>query len=127
MARYMLLMSGLRANLEAFESRIDPADLAAHLACIHAITRDLEASRELVVFEELTLPAHARLVRGGAAADPGIGFAETKEFVGAFWLVECASEQRALAIANRLSLAPLRGGAPGNVAVEVRPVLTASS
>lgn len=121
--RYVLSMSGLRKNLEAYPSRLTPGELAAHLAYIYGITRELEAAGELVSFAELAGPDRARLVRGATATEADRAFPETKEFVAALWIVECEGDERARAIAQRLSLAPGPGGLPSNISIEVRPVL----
>lgn len=49
-------------------------------------------------------------------------FAETKEFLAGFWVVDVATAERAYEIAARASAAPGPGGVPLNMAIEVRQV-----
>ena len=52
-------------------------------------------------------------------------FAEAKEFLAGYWIVDCETPQRAYEIAARASAAPGKGGAPLNMAIEVREVMSA--
>jgi hypothetical protein len=52
-------------------------------------------------------------------------FAETKEFLAGYWIVDCDSPERAYEIAARASAAPGPGGAPLNMRIEVRQVMSA--
>ena len=83
-----------------------------------ALTEELRASGELVVSEGLTDPALARRVdtAGPAPVVSDGPFAEVKEHLAGFYLVDCDSEARVLEIAARV---------PDAVwgLVEVRPVL----
>ena len=54
-----------------------------------------------------------------------IRFAEAKEFLAGYWIVEVDSLERAYEIAARASAAPGRGGAPINMPIEVRQVMSA--
>jgi hypothetical protein len=65
--------------------------------------------------EALQGPETAAVVRPGPEPIVTDGpFAETKEAIGGFYLVECASREEALALAGRIPVSP-------GVAVEVRP------
>jgi len=50
-------------------------------------------------------------------------FAEAKEFLAGYWIVEVESARRAYDIAARASAAPGRGGLPLNMPIEVRQVM----
>ena len=52
-------------------------------------------------------------------------FAEAKEFLAGFWIVDCESPERAYEIAARASAAPGQGGVPLNMPIEVREVMSA--
>jgi hypothetical protein len=54
-------------------------------------------------------------------------FAETKEFLAGYWIVDVESPEQAYAIAARASAAPGAGGRPMNIAIEVREVASAPS
>ena len=49
-------------------------------------------------------------------------FPETKEYLAGFWIVECPSAERAIAIAAKASTAPGPGGRPMGVPIEIRQV-----
>ncbi|MGQ0574231.1 MAG: YciI family protein [Pseudonocardia sp.] len=87
-----------------------------------ALTEELAASGELVVSEGLGDPALATrvTVRDGATSTTDGPFAEVKEHLAGFYLVDCASRERAVEIAARV---------PDAVwgLVEVRPVLDMST
>src|SRR3954465_8189822 len=92
---------------------------------MHAINNDLKAAGELVSAEGLTPPAEARVVRaakGGAPVVTDGPFAETKEFLAGFWIVDTATPHRAYEIAATAAAAPGAGGAPMNIPIEVRAV-----
>jgi hypothetical protein len=51
-------------------------------------------------------------------------FAESKEFLAGYWIVEVESADRACEIAARASAAPGPGGAPMNNLIEVRQIMS---
>ncbi len=51
-------------------------------------------------------------------------FAETKEFLAGFWIVDVETPEQAYAIAARASAAPGPGGKPLNMSIEVREVMS---
>lgn len=87
-----------------------------------ALTDELAASGELVVSEGLADPALAKrvTVRDGRTTTTDGPFAEVKEHLAGFYLVDCESSDRVVEIAARV---------PDAVwgLVEVRPVLDMSS
>jgi len=54
-------------------------------------------------------------------------FAESKEFLIGFWIVDVDSPERAYEIAGKASAAPGPGGAPLGIPIEVRPIGVAPS
>ena len=52
-------------------------------------------------------------------------FAETKEFLAGYWIVDVESPERAVEIAAHISAAPGPGGGPLNMPIEVRQVMCA--
>ena len=52
-------------------------------------------------------------------------FAESKEFLAGYWIVDVDSQERAYQIAAEASAAPGKGGAPLNMPIEVREVMSA--
>jgi hypothetical protein len=100
-------------------------DIQAHIAHMIALNKKLRAAGELVAAEGLTGPDQAKLVRAGADGAPvtdGV-FPESKEFLAGYWIVDVDSPARAYAIAAEASTAPGPGGAPMNMAIEVREVM----
>ena len=51
-------------------------------------------------------------------------FAESKEFLAGFWIVDVESAERAHAIAGRASTAPGPDGKPLGIKIEVRQVMS---
>jgi hypothetical protein len=52
-------------------------------------------------------------------------FAEAKEFLAGYWIVDVESTEKAYEIAARASAAPGKGGVPLNMPIEVREVMSA--
>src|SRR5207249_10911304 len=89
--------------------------------------QELTESGELVGTEGLTGPEAAKIVTHDGAGAPVVTdgpFAESKEFLAGYWLVDVESEERAIEIAAKTSAAPGPGGRPTARTIEVRPVMT---
>jgi hypothetical protein len=124
--KYILMMNTMKAGGGGFPGW-SPKDIQNHIAFMLDLNRDLRGSGEFVSAEGLTFPDQARLVRAGKDGAPitdGV-FPESKEFLAGFWMVEVTSPERAYEIAARASAAPGAGGAPLNMAIEVREVMGA--
>jgi hypothetical protein len=101
-------------------------DIKANIAFMRAFATKLRQAGELVSAEGLAGPDQAKLVRAGKDGRPitdGV-FPESKEFLAGYWIVEVDSPERAYAIAAEASAAPGLGGAPLNMAIEVREVMS---
>jgi hypothetical protein len=124
----MLMMHAPRGTGDYAVDQWAPEDLRAHIGFMHELNQELTANGELVGAEGLAPPGEARLVRmgknGGPPATDG-PFAEAKEFLVGFWIVDVESAQRAHEIAAKASAAPGPGGAPLGIAIEVRQVMSA--
>jgi hypothetical protein len=124
--KYMLLIHGNAKGWQELEEW--PAeDLRAMINFMHGINQDLVASGELVDAQGLAGPEAAKTVRARQDGDgePLITdgpFSETKEVLAGYWLLDVASEERALEIAARISATPGPGGVLINQPVEVHPV-----
>src|SRR5690349_23314230 len=102
-------------------------DIKAHIGHMIELNKKLRAAGELVAAEGLTGPDQAKLVRAAKDGTPvtdGV-FPESKEFLAGYWIVDVDGPERAYAIAARISAAPGPGGAPLNMPIEVRPVMSA--
>ncbi len=124
--RYMLMMHASRGSGDWGINDWAPEDFKAHIAFMHNYNKDLTAAGEFVAVEGLAPPGDAKLVRAakdGAPVTDG-PFAESKEFLAGYWIVEVDSTERAHALAAKASAAPGKGGAPLNMAIEVRQVMS---
>jgi hypothetical protein len=123
--KFMLMMHAPRGNGDWNVAQWAPEDVRKMVAFMGDLNKDLKAKGELVSAEGLTPPADARIVRAGKNGSPLVTdgpFAETKEFLAGFWIVDCPSAERAYEIAARASSAPGPGGASMNIPIEVRAV-----
>lgn len=126
--RYMLMMHAPRGTGEWQVADWSPEDLKAHIEFMHRFNRELTGSGELVAAEGLDQPGAARMVRAGQDGLPAVTdgpFAEAKEFLAGYWIVEVDSPERAYRIAATASAAPGPGGAPLFIPIEVRQVMSA--
>ena len=107
-----------RAVWEGFS----PEQQAEGYAYYNAISEELVSSGELLASEalaDISLAKRVTKTDDGAVASDG-PFAETKELLAGFYLVDCDSETRALEIAGRFPEAEYG-------LIEVRPVLDLAS
>jgi len=125
--KFMLMMQGTKSGWESLSSW-SQADFKAHIEFMLRFNKKLTESGELVLAEGLDMPANALVVRAQKASAPAVTdgpFPEAKEFLAGFWIVDCASKQRAIEIAAAASVAPGPGGAPLGIPIEVRQVMSA--
>lgn len=123
--KYIVMMNTMKAGhgVPAWPKK----DLQAHIAFMQSLNKELHEHGELVSAEGLAFPDQARLVRAGKDGIPmtdGV-FPESKEFLAGFWIVDVDNPERAYEIAAKVSAAPGPGGAPLNMPIEVRPVMSA--
>jgi hypothetical protein len=127
--KYMLLMQFSEKNADF--PKIDdwkPEEIQAHIRFMQETNTSLSQAGELVDAQGLAMPETAKIVRshsGGAPVVTEGPFAESKEWVAGWWIVDCESEQRAVDIAAAVSAAPGPGGLPLNMPIEVRQVMSA--
>jgi hypothetical protein len=103
-----------------------PKDVQAHIRFMVDLSKSLSQSGELVAAEGLAGPEQAKRVRASADGTPvtdGV-FPESKEFLAGYWIVDVESPERAYEIAAKASAAPGPGGAPLNMSIEVREVMS---
>ena len=125
--RFMLMMNAPGGTGDWNVTQWSHDDLKAHIGFMRQLNAELTSAGELVAAEGLAPPGEAKLVRAdknGAPVTDG-PFAETKEFLAGFWIVEVESPERAYQIASRVSTAPGPGGKPLIIPVEVRQVMSA--
>lgn len=115
--KYLILIYSNPASREIWEGFSDE-QRAEGFRYYGAITEELAASGELIVTEALADPSLTRrvTVRDGQTLTSDGPFAEAKELLAGFYLLECDSMERAVEVAARLPEAELG-------LIEVRPVL----
>ncbi len=124
--RYMLMMHAPRGTGDWQVFNWAPEDFKAHVDFMRRLNRELTDAGEFVDAQGLDAPGNARLVRAGKDGAPVTDgpFAESKEFLAGFWVIEVESAERAYEIAARASAAPGPGGTPLNMPIEVRQVMS---
>ena len=123
--KYILMMNCPKTGYESFGSW-PQQDIQAHIGFMMGLNKSLGEAGVLVSAEGLASPQEAKVVRAGKDGAPvtdGV-FPETKEFLAGYWIVDVESPQRAYEIAARASAAPGQGGAPMNMPIEVRQVMS---
>jgi hypothetical protein len=101
--------------------QMSEAEQSADLQSYAALNENLVASGEMIVSESLADPSLTKkvIVRDGQAMTTDGPFAESKEQLAGFYLLECDSMERATEIAARIPEAEA-------AVIEVRPVRTFS-
>lgn len=119
--KYILLMSGTKAGVDTYH-QWSQKDMDAHMGVLVSLNKELTESGEFVATQGLASPSEAKVVRGeksGLPVTDGV-FAESKEFLLGYWIIDVATPERAYAIAGKISSAPGPGGRPTNMPIEVR-------
>lgn len=116
--KYLILIYSNPASRELWEG-LSADERADGLAAYTLLNDELAESGELIATEALADPAlTTRVSTAGGEVVTGDGpFAEAKELLAGFYLVDCESADRAVAIAARLPEAALG-------LIEVRPVMS---
>jgi hypothetical protein len=115
--KYVILIYRNAASRQMWESLSD-ADRAVGLQVYRELNDELAGSGEFLAAEALTYPEDGRQVwrrEDGTISSDG-PYAEVKEHLAGFYLIDCAGLDRAVQIAGRVPEADLG-------LVEVRPVL----
>lgn len=124
-----ILMMGMKTDKESMSKLImnwPKEDIQAHIGFMIDFSKELQEAGELVAAEGLAWPDQARLVRAGKDGTPitdGI-FPESKEFLIGYWIIDVESRERAYQVAASASAAPGPGGAPLNMPIEVRQIMS---
>ncbi len=127
--RYMMMMHAPRGTGDFKINDWSPEAFNAHIAFMHRFNKELTDAGEFVDAQGLSAPGEAKLVRAGKDGVPVTDgpFAESKEFLAGYWIVEVDRAERAYELAAKASAAPGPSGAPLNMAIEVRQVMSAPS
>ena len=127
--KFMLMMNAPRGKSGEYAVvNWAPQDFKAHIGFMKDFARRLHESGEWFDGQGLASPGQARIVRAGKNGAPEVTdgpFAEAKEFLAGYWIVDVDTPERAYAIAAEASAAPGPGGKPINMPIEVREVMSA--
>lgn len=126
--KFMLMMNVPHATGDYQINQWTPEAFNAHIRFMKDLNRDLTKSGEFVEAQGLTPPSQARNVRYGGGGPPIVSdgpFAETKEFLAGFWIIDVEKPERAYEIAARASSAPGPDGKPLVIPIELRQVMGA--
>lgn len=127
MAKYLLLKHYRGAPTAANDVPMDrwtPDEVSAHLGFMDDLADRLQASGELV--DAQALAPEGTWVRYDGPGRPAVTdgpFAETKDLIAGWMIIDVDSYDRALALAGELSAAPGAGGKPIHEWLEVRPLM----
>jgi hypothetical protein len=100
-----------------------PNDIKAMVDFMHTFNAELKKNGNWVSAEGLVAPEHAKIVKADDHGRPVVTdgpFAESKEFIAGFWIVNVKDEAEAFRLAAKVSTCPGPGGKPLNMPIEVR-------
>ena len=124
--KFMMMMHV--ASDEPYQIGQWPAeDFQAHIAFMQRFAQKLSEQGRLLQAEGLNGPDQAIRVVAGANGEPVTDgpFAESKEFLAGFWVIEVDDRAQACALAAEVSAAPGPGGLPLNMPIELREIMAA--
>jgi hypothetical protein len=127
MAKYLLLKHYRGAPDAVNNIPMDqwtPAEVDAHIRYMQDFATRLEGTGEFVSGDALA-PTGAWVRFDGAGKPPVIDgpFAETKDLIAGWMIIDVDSYERAVELAGELSAAPGAGGKPIHEWLELRPFL----
>lgn len=131
MAKYLLLKHYKGAPAAVNDIPMDqwePDEVTAHVQYMRDFADRLKESGEYVTEQALS-PEGAWVQFGGEGKPPVTDgpFAETKDLIAGFMIIDVESYDRALELAGELSAAPGAGGEPIHEWLEVRPAYGVSA
>jgi hypothetical protein len=130
MAKYLFLKHYRGAPAAVNDVSMDqwaPAEIDAHIQYMADFAARLKASGEFV--DSQALAPDGAWIRSGGEGKPPVTdgpFAETKDLIAGWMIIDVDSYERAVELAGELSAAPGAGGEPIHEWLEVRPFLTAT-
>ncbi|RVU18971.1 hypothetical protein EOT10_31200 [Streptomyces antnestii] len=129
MAKYLLLKHYRGAPAPVNDICMDqwtPQEISDHVQFMNDFAARLEKTGEFV--EGLALAPEGTWVRYDGEGRPPVTdgpFAETKDLIAGWMVIDVDTYERALELAGELSAAPGAGGKPIHEWLELRPLLTA--
>lgn len=128
MAKYLLLKHYRGAPASVNDVPMDrwtPAEIEAHLKYMSDFADRLRDTGEFV--DSQALSAEGEWVRSDGEGEPPVTdgpFAETKDLIAGWMIIDVDSHERAIELAGELSAAPGAGGEPIREWLEVRPFMS---
>ena len=127
MAKYLLLKHYQGAPAAVNNVPMDkwtPAEVEAHIKFMNDFATRLEGSGEFIDGQALS-PDGVWVRYDGEGRPPVTDgpFAETKDLIAGWMVIDVDSQERAIELAGELSAAPGAGGEPIHEWLEVRPFL----
>lgn len=128
MAKYLLLKHYRGAPASVNDVPMDrwtPEEIEAHIKYMNDFAARLESTGEFVM--HAALAPEGAWVRSDDEGKPPVvdgPFAETKDLVAGWMVIDVDSYERAVELAGELSAAPGAGGRPIHEWLELRPFLT---
>jgi hypothetical protein len=125
MAKYLLLKHYRGAPASVNDVPMDqwtPEELSAHVQYMRDFAARLQSTGEFVDHQALT--PEGTFVRYDGEGRPPVTdgpFAETKDLIAGWMVIDVESYERALELAGELSAAPGAGGKPVQEWLELRP------
>lgn len=128
MAKYLLLKHYRGAPQGVNDHPMEewkPEEITAHIGYMQDFAKRLEASGEFVDGQALA-PEGAWVRYDGEGRPPVVDgpFAETKDLIAGWMVIDVDNYDRAVELAGELSAAPGKDGKPIHEWLEVRPFLT---
>ena len=128
--KYMIIMEASQQHYDAMAGKDTgvptwkPDEIQAMFTFMNELNEDLRSRGEWVDGQGLTDPAHARRVqrKNGEAVVTDGPYAETKEVLAGYWIVDVESIDRATEIAAHVTTCPGPGGNVDGMPVDIRPV-----
>ncbi|OLF18072.1 YciI family protein [Actinophytocola xanthii] len=127
--KYMILTYGSQLDYDGMSGKPGSAwtaeDFAAMGTFMAEFNAELAESGELVETRGLAAPVHTRRLqlRDGVPVVTDGPYAETQEVLAGYWVVECASYDRATEIAAKLANCPGPADARESYVADVRPIV----
>ena len=128
MAKYLMLKHYRGAPAAVNDVPMDqwtPEEVTAHIQYMDDFAARLRSTGEFVT--ELALSPDGAFVRSDGPGRPPVTdgpFAETKDLIAGWMVIDVDSYERAVELAGELSAAPGAGGEPIQEWLELRPILT---
>ncbi|MFF0475366.1 YciI family protein [Streptomyces sp. NPDC004284] len=129
--KYLVMVQGAQADYEAMAGRgtaqypsWDKAQLQTMFDHMNAVTEEAAGRGELVDAQGLAAPSTTRFVTVDGEGRPVVTdgpYAETKEVLAGYWVLDCASLDRVTEIAAQVARCPVPAGSP-EYPVVIRPI-----